>query len=299
MAAPLLAPLEPSPTFGELSIDELHHRFTKGILNPNELQSDSMANLRAVVPYGGLTSQEGHAMENHQLKPSPSMGSGLWGTTFVRAAPDSAPGLVQLAEELGAICIGLFTEQSAQNPLFPDQILEAPWGGGAGALLGWAVQFALGLDRGGNLARTVLATGLPGFRLHSTAPGLAAPGWLHNYLVDSPILLRSFLKESVPKERLRIQLELPTELQMCLRTILRGLGHEIADKNSEGESIRILPLNGETMLAAEGLGCAAAYVPWRTGSSDATFFQILAPFGTEKAVAGMVRLLAGPAAENR
>lgn len=299
MAAPLLPPLEPLPTFGELSMDELHHRFTKGILSPEELLSDSIDNLLAVVPYGGLTRSAGHLMENQPWRQPSLIGAGLWGTTFVRAAESGiALELVQLAEELSAVCIGFFTEQSARNPLFPDQILEGPWGGGAGALLGWAVQFALGLDQGGNLARTVLATGLPGFRLPSPAPGMPAPGWLHNYLVDSPILAQSFLKQAVSRETPRLRLELPPEWEFRLGAILRGLPRERADEDSETGLIRILPLKGETILAADSLGCSAAYVPWRPGSSDATFFQILSPSGTEMTVASIVRLLAGPAAES-
>ena len=298
MTAQLPAPLERSPSFGELSIDELHHRFSKGILSPDELVSDSIGNLLAVVPYGGLTKPDG-PMENQPWKQSSRLGSGFWGTTFVRtAAPDMALGLVQQAEDLGAVCIGFSTEQPARNPLFPDQLLQGPWGGGASALLGWAVQFALGFDQRGNLARTVLATGLPGFRLPSPAPGMPAPGWLHNYLVDSPILAQCFLKPASPRETPRLRLEVSPEWKFRLGTILRSLPHELAERDSETGLIRILPLNDETILAAESLGCSAAYIPWRPGSSDATFFQILSPSGTEMTVASIVRLLAGPAAES-
>jgi len=209
------------------------------------------------------------------------------------------PSLVQQAEDLGAVCIGFSNEQPARNPLFPDQLMEVPWGGGAAALLGWAVQFALGFDQRGNLARTVLATGLPGFRLPSPAPGVPAPGWLHNYLVDSPILAQSLTKQAGPRETLRLRLELSPEWKFRLETILRSLPHELADRDSETGLIRILPLNDETILEADSLGCSAAYIPWRPASSDATFFQILAPAGTEITVASIVRLLAGPAAESR
>ena len=293
MAPPV--PLEPSPTFGELSIDELQHRYTKGILTPQELVGDAVANVRQLLPYGGLRPAEIPTVPPlPQPTPAPPR---LLGIPFVSPLiPGSESGLVGCARAGGAISVGYTVAEPCHHPLDPAQPLTGPWAGGAIALLGWAAPLALGVDDRGDLARMVLLTGIPGFRMAASEDRLA-PGWLFNYLVDAVSIgiglsgLPDFPDGDTPGWSIE------AAWVESLRPILNVLGTGTTGTTATGSGIMVAPLTLENADLAFRQNLAAAYIPWRWGSPEALAFQLLAPGGLESMLARAARHLAGPAAQ--
>ncbi len=290
---PLLPPLEPAPSFGELSCDELSHRYARGILTPEELVRDAIANLRAVLPYGGLRPPE-HPGATEFPRPPTGIGR-LHGITFVSPlVPGPESVLTHLALAAGGTQVGQTVSEPGHHPLAPGQRLTGPWAGGAIALLGWAAPLALGVDATGDLARMVLQTGLPGFRIggsHKTA----TPGWLYRYLVDAVSITSALVPSQPTPSDFHLHWNLSADSEELAGPVLTALRKRASEAPGAGITIRVTRLTPESVELASRESLAAAYIPWRWGSPKATAFQLLAPEGSEAALAVAARSLAGPA----
>lgn len=289
----LPAPLEPTPSFGELSFDELRHRYAKGILTPEELVRDSVANLRAVLPYGGLRrSETPGAGPSHDL---PGSEARLRGIPFVSPL---VPGLESILTDAvlaaGGVQVGQTVVEPGHHPLDPTQRLTGPWTGGAIALLGWAASLALGVDEGGDLARMVLLTGLPGFRT-AASEGTAAPGWLFSYLVDAVAIVNGLSSTLPAPDNDHVVWKVQTDSEASVGPILTALRKQGPAPIGIGTTIWVAPLTAESANVASRENLAAVYIPWRWGSPETSAFQLLAPKGSEAALASAARHLAGPA----
>jgi hypothetical protein len=288
------APLEPIPTFGELSIDELQHRFAKGILTPQELVGDAVANVRQLLPYGGLRPAEVPTVPSLP-RPVPA-NARLLGIPFVSPLiPGSESGLVGCARAGGAIPVGYTVAEPCHHPLDPTQPLTGPWAGGAIALLGWAAPLAMGVDDRGDLARMVLRTGLPGFRMAASEDRMA-PGWLFNYLVDAVSIGIGLSGLSEVPDVGTPGWPIEAASEESVRPILNVLGTGTTGTTATGSGIVVAPLTLENADLAFRQNLAAAYIPWRWGGPEALAFQLLASAGSESVLAQAARHLAGPAA---
>jgi len=289
----LPAPLEPTPSFGELSFDELRHRYAKGILTPEELVRDSVANLCSLLPYGGLRLKEN--IDGPSMPRRPGTEARLHAITFVSPlVPGLEIVLTDAAVASGAIQVGQTVVETGHHPLDPTQLLTGPWAGGAIALLGWAAPLAIGVDEGGDLARMVLRTGIPGFRTGSSH-GSAAPGWLFGYLVDAAAIAAGLTPETPEPGDSHRCWQVRTDSEEAVRPILAALKTREPVEEGIGTTIWVKPLTLESADFASRQNLAAAYIPWRWGGPESSAFQLLAPEGSEAVLAVATRHLAGPA----
>ena len=287
------APLEPTPSFGELSFDELRHRYAKGILTPEELVRDAVANLRSLLPYGGLRLRENIDMPSPARRPGAE--ARLHGITFVSPLINGLETvLTDAALAAGAVQVGHSVVENGHHPLDPTQLLTGPWAGSAIALLGWAAPLAIGVDEGGDLARMVLRTGIPGFRMGSSH-GSAAPGWLYSYLVDAAAISAGLTSETLEAGHSLRHWHVRADSEESVRPILAALKTREPVEEGIGTTIWVTPLTFESADFASRQNLAAAYIPWRWGGPESSAFQLLAPEGSEAVLALTARHLAGPA----
>lgn len=303
-------PLEGAPSFCDLSLDETRHHFREGILTRFELERDGRFRAFSLEPFGVFERLEPPSKDLTDPKPDRSEDfAGLFCCSS-RFAPDD-PALIRATGQ-GANRIATTSERGARSPLCPEQWWPGPWGSSAAALAGRAVQFAIGYENAGDLARAVLQCGLPGFRSSAALDGRAT-AWMHRYLVDSELLVKRLTVHPGRPLPNPIRLIPSGESAAALNQFSAAAVSEnpmnplplqfTVSPNRPGWSpsslapgevmVRVLNEN-EAQLASE-LDRVAAYIPWRPGTSESSFLQLLALPGSETWLGGLVRHIAGPA----